>query len=89
MIVLRSLLVFTLIWGAWILMPIIIDGTDTLIRLLVIMSRKKDKKEYKIEENELPFITILVPAHNEEKIIHRCLNSIKAQNYPHHKWKQL
>lgn len=66
-------------------MPIIIDGTDTLVRLLVIMSRKKDKKEYKIEEQELPFITILVPAHNEEKIIHRCLNSIKAQNYPHHK----
>ncbi|MBI4744156.1 MAG: glycosyltransferase [Actinobacteria bacterium] len=38
-----------------------------------------------IEESSLPFITILVPAHNEEKIIHRCLNSIKTQNYPHHK----
>lgn len=30
-----------------------------------------------------PSITVLIPAHNEEKVIERCLNSVVASSYPH------
>lgn len=33
--------------------------------------------------NQLPFISVAIPAHNEEKYIEGCLKSLKAQNYPH------
>ena len=32
---------------------------------------------------ELPFISVLVPARNEEEKIGRCIESLLAQNYPH------
>lgn len=76
---------FLLVWGVWILMPIIIDGTDTLLRLFVVLIWGRDFKEHKLKDADLPFVTIIIPAYNEEKIINRCLNSIKVQNYPHDK----
>jgi len=35
-----------------------------------------------IPDRELPFVSVLVPARNEETKIGRCLQSILAQNYP-------
>ena len=32
--------------------------------------------------NSLPFVSVIVPARNEEKHIHRCLLSLLAQDYP-------
>jgi chlorobactene glucosyltransferase len=33
--------------------------------------------------NDLPFLSIIVPARNEEKNIENCIKSLLAQNYPH------
>src|SRR5919206_3850807 len=33
--------------------------------------------------NELPFLSIIVPARNEEQNIENCIRSLLAQNYPH------
>jgi chlorobactene glucosyltransferase len=37
----------------------------------------------RLDECELPFVSIVVPARNEEKKIERCLQSLRMQNYPH------
>jgi chlorobactene glucosyltransferase len=37
-----------------------------------------------LPDNELPFITVVVPARNEEGKIGRCLESLATQNYPHY-----
>lgn len=76
---------FLLVWGVWILMPIIVDGADTLLRLFVVLVWGRDFKEHNLEDSQLPFVTMIIPAYNEEKIINRCLNSIKVQDYPHEK----
>ena len=34
-----------------------------------------------------PLITVIVPAHNEEKYIGRCLRSLVSQNFPKEKYK--
>lgn len=66
-------------------MPIVVDGLDTLVRLFVVLIWGRDHKKHDIPDEELPFVTILVPAYNEEQVIDRCLNSIKIQDYPHEK----
>ncbi len=76
---------FMLIWGVWILLPILVDGSDTLFRLFVVLIWGRKKTRPTVADAELPFVSILVPAYNEEQVIDRCLNSIKLQDYPHDK----
>ncbi|MFZ3062922.1 MAG: glycosyltransferase, partial [Actinomycetota bacterium] len=80
-----ELWLFILVWGVWVLMPIIVDGVDTLLRLFVVLIWGRDFKEHKVADKELPKVTVLIAAYNEEEVIDRCLNSIKIQDYPHEK----
>ena len=36
----------------------------------------------KMNENELPFVSIIIAARNEEKNIGKCIQSIVSQTYP-------
>jgi cellulose synthase/poly-beta-1,6-N-acetylglucosamine synthase-like glycosyltransferase len=51
-----------------------------IIRFASGKLRKKYKKN--INHNELPFISVIVPARNEENNIENCINSILNSNYP-------
>lgn len=61
---------------------------DTLLILslfcltLVFYAFLKNVEESKLTDRELPFVSIIVPARNEETKIGRCLESILDQNYP-------
>jgi cellulose synthase/poly-beta-1,6-N-acetylglucosamine synthase-like glycosyltransferase len=80
-----ELWMFLLIWGVWILMPIIVDGTDTLVRLFVVLIWGRHDHAEAYSDKYLPGVTVIVPAYNENQVIDRCLNSIKNQDYPHEK----
>ncbi len=54
-----------------------------LMRLLLRFSSKKPF--ISINDNELPFISVLIAAHNEEKVIRDKLNSIIDNQYPEDK----
>lgn len=43
------------------------------------------KKNVRSDKNSRPFVSVIIPAYNEEKNIGRCLESIKNQNYPEEK----
>ncbi|GAB4277292.1 MAG: putative glycosyltransferase, exosortase G system-associated [Coriobacteriia bacterium] len=77
---------FVLLWGVWLITPVVFDGLEALFRLVVVaLTRRSEEPPREPEEWELPTVTVVVPAHNEEAVIDRCLNSIRAQDYPHHK----
>lgn len=81
-----SVWAFVLLWGVWLITPVLVDGVDTVGRLLVVRSHQRDKMEREeFDDDELPTVTVIVPAHNEAAVIDRCLNSVKAQDYPHDK----
>ena len=42
---------------------------------------KNEREDYEVEDKELPPLTILIPAHNEEKFIKETLEAIKNLNY--------
>lgn len=80
-----TLWTFLLIWGVWLITPVLVDGVEAVARLITVMSHRKDveRRSAFVEDDELPSVTMIVPAHNEVEVIDRCLNSIKAQDYPH------
>jgi biofilm PGA synthesis N-glycosyltransferase PgaC len=80
-----SVLIFILVWGVWLITPILVDGIDTLSRLWIVRSRRVERRTKRLEDDVLPTVSIVVPAHNEAAVIDRCLNSVKAQDYPHDK----
>jgi len=57
----------------------------SLIRVLI--DRKILDPDKIPVRSELPFITIVIPARNEERNIRRCVNSIIHQTYPKKKYK--
>lgn len=78
----NTIVVFALLWGVWLITPILVDGLDALVRLFLVRTHRKGRERV-IATDELPMLTLVVPAHNEEAVIDRCLRSIKAQDYPH------
>jgi len=82
-----SILTFLLIWGVWLITPVLVDGIETVGRLLIVKTRRRKHAldTRPLRDDELPSVSIIVPAHNEAAVIDRCLNSIKAQDYPHDK----
>lgn len=52
--------------------------------------RKEQKVSIpRIDDEDLPFVSILIPARNEEKNIESCLDSILANNFPESKYEIL
>jgi cellulose synthase/poly-beta-1,6-N-acetylglucosamine synthase-like glycosyltransferase len=81
-----SIWTFLLIWGVWLITPLLVDGAETIFRLVhVLPDRRERGRRIPCDDAELPTVSIIVPAHNESEVIDRCLNSIKAQDYPHEK----
>jgi len=80
-----SVWAFILLWGVWLITPIIVDGVDTVHRLILVRRRRNDDREEGLDDELLPTVTVIVPAHNEAAVIDRCLQSVKVQEYPHDK----
>ena len=78
-----SLWTFVLLWGVWLLIPIIVDGVDACVRLVRVKMRGIGEQKDPVPDGALPTVAIIVPAHNEAELIDRCLTSVRAQDYPH------
>ncbi|MGC9516935.1 MAG: glycosyltransferase [Methanomicrobiales archaeon] len=74
-----------MVWTTWILIAIIIDGL--LIPIKLYYSRKSILKidRESIKDESLPNISVVIPAHNEEEIIHQCIMSLLVTEYPNNK----
>lgn len=82
-----SIWAFVLIWGVWLITPVLVDGLEAVGRLIIVKTRMRERAEDERSptDDELPSVSIIVPAYNEAAVIDRCLNSIKVQDYPHDK----
>ena len=81
-----SIWTFLLIWGVWLITPVLVDGAEAIARLIRVSARRRERaQEEPVRFDDLPSVSVIVPAHNESAVIDRCLNSVKAQDYPHDK----
>ena len=76
---------FVLLWGVWLLTPVLVDGIDAVSRLIRVRMHQKADRIDRMDDDVLPTVAVIVPAHNEAALIDRCLTSVKAQDYPHAK----
>ena len=49
--------------------------------------KERQKNNSINSQNKLPYISVIVPARNEEKNIHKCIKSIAENNYPKDKYE--
>jgi chlorobactene glucosyltransferase len=57
---------------------VLLLGSLTIVFFAYFLRIKPDE----LSKENLPFVTVLVPARNEERSIRRCLESLVAQDYP-------
>jgi putative glycosyltransferase (exosortase G-associated) len=75
---------FLIFWGVWILIPFIADISQALWDALLVWRQGKLAKLFPpLLQAPLPKLSIIIPAHNEQLNIDRCITSLKAQTYPH------
>ena len=74
-------------WGVWLVIPILVDGGVAFSYLTYCLAGRAKRlpiRPITIAPNEKwPHVTILVPVYNSESNLGPCIDSIKAQSYPH------
>ncbi len=75
-------LAFGLFWGIWLLVPLLIDVSTTLIYFITFIFHKDEQLEMMEELPFYPFVTLVVPVHNSSDSLYKCLQSIANQVYP-------
>ena len=73
--------VVILVWGTWLLLTILIDGVPIPFKLY-FSKKTRRKVDTRVKDDELPEVSIVVPAHNEEATIGVCLESLVEAHYP-------
>ncbi len=56
----------------------------TLIGVVMLISILRLRRAYPVENEKLPFVSVMVAARNEEEHVHACLESLLHQSYPQH-----
>lgn len=74
-----------LLWGVWLLIPIVTDGIVSLYHFLFALVGLRRHDLPPLPDDDLPMVSVIIPAHNEELNIDRTLLSLRAQTYPHHR----
>jgi putative glycosyltransferase (exosortase G-associated) len=72
-------------WLVWILIPFLVDGFQSLRDSFTVLSHRSLVRPYPpIPRHQMPKVSVIIPAFNEQLDIDRCIISLKAQTYPHH-----
>ncbi len=78
----NDVLFVLLFWGVWLLIPLVTDGFSSLWHMIIAIWSFYRFKLASLPASDLPRVSIVIPAYNEESNIGRCLVSLKAQTYP-------
>ena len=73
---------FTIFWGVWVLVPIIVDGLTTLSGLIGYFIFHFRNRKPAPALSYYPNISIIIPVYNCEKTLAMCVESIARQSYP-------
>lgn len=79
----NNIIIFTVFWGIWILLPVVFDGFKVLMETVTVLIWGRAFKKHQIPPEKLPLVTLIIPTYNEEANIHECLTNLKIQTYPH------
>jgi putative glycosyltransferase (exosortase G-associated) len=85
----NQIVAFTIFWGVWLLVPMMVDAITTLMTLAgVIVARIRNARQ-RHPLHYSPGITIIIPVYNSADTLAACLHSIASQDYPREKMEVL
>lgn len=73
-----------LFWGSWLALFYHLLGYGALL-WLINLSKKREKTIKYLSDNQLPFVTVICAAYNEEQVIKAKIDSFLAMDYPQDK----
>ncbi len=73
---------FGLFWGIWLLVPLMIDVSTTLVYLITFTIQDHKQEEMVDELHFFPYVTMVVPVHDSAETLYKCLQSLANQTYP-------
>lgn len=84
MVMIKRILNSFVFWGAWILIPFIMEVVPA-IGSFILLIRRRFRKYPKAAGNFYPEISIIVPVYNSEDTLYNCIRSISESTYPSNK----
>jgi putative glycosyltransferase (exosortase G-associated) len=79
-----DLIGFVVFWGVWLLVPMMIDGVTAVAYFIgAFRARRLASRRRRRRLEYFPSVSIIVPVHNGGEVVRKCLDSIRAQTYPH------
>jgi len=73
---------FGLFWGIWLLVPLLVDVFTAMVYFFSFLTHRKEVLPKKADLDFYPYVTVVVPVHNSEKTLYKCLKSVAEQSYP-------
>ncbi len=78
----QGLAAFVLLWGIWVLVPVLVDMTKALRLLGFSLLRRPGPGAAALGTGHLPPVSVLIPCHNAAPVLEGCITSLAAQTYP-------
>ena len=70
-------------WGAWIIIPVVMEIIPALVSIFLLLRRRRRVTKQKAEKPAIyPEISIIVPVYNSEDTLFSCIESIYNSTYP-------
>ena len=69
-------------WGAWIIIPLLMEIIPSIAGFLMLLRRRKRIKKYNSEMTIFPEISLIIPVYNSAQTLMGCIASIDGSTYP-------
>ena len=79
----ENFLAFSVFWGVWLLVPLLIDGLTSLVALVSVPIAYFQRRFHELPPLVFyPQISLVVPVYNSQSTLEDCLRSLACQDYP-------
>lgn len=80
--IIRRMLNSFVFWGAWILIPLIMEIVPALGSVFLLIARRIRRKKPYEKPTIYPEISLIIPVYNSADTLYACIKSIQDSNYP-------
>jgi putative glycosyltransferase (exosortase G-associated) len=73
------------VWGAWLIVPVIMEFAPAIRGALLLRKRYKTYKNRSEKLEFVPEITIIIPVYNSKDTLYNCIKSVHESSYPNNR----
>lgn len=82
MVILERIINSFVFWGAWIVIPVLVEIIPSIASLFLLHRRYRQKMKMTVKPALYPEISLIVPVYNSQDTLYACVKSINDSSYP-------